>query len=65
MWNYIDVGMDAKSAYGFDKLRRKKPWLAPKRVANIFWYNFFACSTGWFCGAKPLGRKVRFGGFSV
>ena len=61
VWNYIDIGMNAKTAYGFDRLREKKPWLAAKRIANIIWYNIFACSEGWFCGSRPLNRKVRIG----
>jgi Diacylglycerol kinase accessory domain len=61
VWNYIDVGMDAKTAYSFDKLRKDRPWLSPTRPSNIFWYSFFACATGWFCGSKPLQQKVRAG----
>lgn len=28
-WNYFSIGMDARTVYSFDRLRAKKPHLAP------------------------------------
>jgi Diacylglycerol kinase accessory domain len=58
-WNYVSVGMDAQAAYGFHELRESKPRLAASRAANQFWYGYFSCASGWFCGSGPLKRKVR------
>ena len=58
-WNYISVGMDAKAAYGFHELRESKPKLAASRASNQFWYGYFSCASGWFCGSGPLNNKVR------
>ena len=33
-WNYFSIGMDAKTVYGFDRLRSKKPNLAPGGAIN-------------------------------
>lgn len=57
-WNYFSVGLDAEAAYGFHSLREKHPSLAKSRLMNQAWYSYFSCSTGWFCGAKPLDRFV-------
>ena len=58
-WNYVSVGMDAKAAYGFHELRESKPKLAASRASNQFWYGYFSCASGWFCGSGPLKKKVR------
>eukprot|EP00892_Ulva_mutabilis_P011273 jgi/Ulvmu1/8518/UM044_0052.1 len=58
-WNYVSIGMDAKSAFGFHHLRETKPALAFSRVANQAWYGYFSCASGWFCGAEPISRRMR------
>lgn len=58
-WNYVSIGMDAKSAFGFHHLRETKPALAFSRAANQAWYGYFSCASGWFCGAEPLNRRMR------
>lgn len=58
-WNYVSVGMDAQSAYGFHRLRDTRPGLAFSRAANNFWYVFYSCTSGWFCASQPIRRKVR------
>ena len=58
-WNYVSVGMDAKAAYGFHELREAKPKLAFSRLANQFWYSYYSCASGWFCGSGPLSKDVR------
>lgn len=45
-WNYISIGMDAQSAYGFHHLREKHPALASGRLVNQFWYSFFGLRSG-------------------
>ncbi|KAK9840512.1 hypothetical protein WJX84_002557 [Apatococcus fuscideae] len=57
-WNYLSVGLDAQSAYGFHSIRESKPWLTPSRLANQAWYSYFSCATGWFCGAPPIATKA-------
>lgn len=58
-WNYVSVGMDAKAAHGFHELRENKPGLAFSRAANQFWYGWFSCTSGWFCGSGPLNEDIR------
>jgi len=58
-WNYISVGIDAKAAYNFHSLREARPWAASGRLVNQAWYAYFSCSTGWFCAAPPISRKVK------
>lgn len=58
-WNYVSIGMDAKSAFGFHHLRETKPALAFSRAANQAWYGYFSCASGWFCGAEPLSKRMR------
>lgn len=58
-WNYVSIGMDAKSAFGFHHLRENKPALAFSRIANQAWYGYFSCASGWFCGAEPINRRMR------
>lgn len=58
-WNYVSVGMDAKAAHGFHELRESKPKLAFSRAANQFWYGYYSCAGGWFCGGAPLNKEVR------
>ena len=55
-WNYFSVGLDAEAAYGFHTLREQHPSMARSRMMNQAWYSVFTCSTGWFCGVKPLHR---------
>lgn len=57
-WNYLSVGLDAQSAYGFHSIRESRPWLTPSRLANQAWYSYFSCATGWFCGAPPIATKA-------
>ncbi|KAK9860340.1 hypothetical protein WJX84_003520 [Apatococcus fuscideae] len=58
LWNYLSIGLDAQSAYGFHSMRETKPWLTPSRLANQAWYSYFSCATGWFCGAPPIATKA-------
>ncbi|KAK9835245.1 hypothetical protein WJX81_008484 [Elliptochloris bilobata] len=58
-WNYISVGIDAKAAYNFHSLREARPWAASGRLVNQAWYAYFSCSTGWFCAAPPVARKLK------
>eukprot|EP00889_Picochlorum_renovo_P005145 jgi/Picre1/32175/NNA_007521.t1 len=48
------VGCEA--AYDFHTLREQHPSMARSRMMNQAWYSVFTCSTGWFCGVKPLHR---------
>jgi diacylglycerol kinase (ATP) len=57
-WNYFSIGLDAEAAYGFHALREHHPHLASARLLNQAWYAYFSCSSGWFCGAKPLGPQL-------
>lgn len=57
-WNYLSVGMDAQAAWGFSDLRDRKPHLASSRAANQFWYSYYSCTSGWFCGAPHVTRKL-------
>lgn len=57
-WNYFSIGLDAEAAYGFHALRENHPHLASARLLNQAWYAYFSCSSGWFCGAKPLGPQL-------
>jgi diacylglycerol kinase (ATP) len=50
--------MDAKAAHGFHQLREKNPRLAFSRASNQFWYGYFSCSSGWFCGSTPLNKGL-------
>ena len=45
-WNYLSIGMDAQSAYGFHHLREDHPKLASGRLVNQFWYSFFGVQSG-------------------
>jgi len=47
-WNYISLGMDAQSAYGFHHLREDHPRFASGRMINQFWYGFFGIKSGQF-----------------
>lgn len=58
-WNYFSVGLDAEAAYDFHHLREMHPHLASGRVVNQAWYSVFSCTTGWFCGARPLCHKTK------
>lgn len=58
-WNYFSVGLDAEAAYGFHHLRETHPGLASGRVVNQAWYSVFSCTSGWFCGAKPIANKLK------
>ncbi|MEW5309996.1 MAG: hypothetical protein WDW38_001832 [Sanguina aurantia] len=58
-WNYLSVGLDAKAAHNFHKLREHKPYLTINRATNQFWYSAFSCTSGWFCCTKPLNTKVK------
>ena len=58
-WNYFSVGLDAQAAYGFHHLRENHPRLAAGRVSNQMWYGIFSCSTGWFCGARPIAKSLK------
>jgi len=58
-WNYISIGIDAKAAYNFHSLREARPWAASGRLVNQAWYAYFSCSTGWFCAAPPISRKLK------
>lgn len=57
-WNYMSVGLDAKSAFGFHSLRDRSPWLTAGRLTNQLWYSVYSCTSGWFCCTKPLASKV-------
>ena len=59
-WNYLSIGMDAKTVYQFDQLRQEKPKLAPGGSVNKFWYGYFCCCGGWFTGkGDDMSAKVR------
>jgi len=58
-WNYFSVGLDAEAAYGFHHLRETHPGLTSGRAVNQAWYSVFSCTSGWFCGAKPLANKLK------
>ncbi|KAF5833126.1 ATP-NAD kinase-like domain-containing protein [Dunaliella salina] len=58
-WNYLSIGLDAKAAYGFHQLREAHPALTAGRISNQWWYSWFSCTSGWFCGAKPITHKAK------
>jgi len=58
-WNYLSVGLDAKAAYGFHQLREAHPALTAGRISNQWWYSWFSCTSGWFCGAQPITHKAK------
>ena len=58
-WNYFSVGLDAEAAYGFHHLRETHPRLTFGPAINQAWYSVFSCSTGWFCGSKPIAHKLK------
>jgi diacylglycerol kinase (ATP) len=58
-WNYYSIGLDAEAAYEFHHLRETHPRLASGRVVNQAWYSVFSCTSGWFCGAKPISNKLK------
>lgn len=45
-FNYFSIGLDAKSAFSFHRLREGKPWLTVGRLSNQFWYSWFSCASG-------------------
>lgn len=53
-WNYLSVGLDAYSAYGFHRVREGHPALARARLTNQLWYTWFSLKSGWLCGARGL-----------
>jgi diacylglycerol kinase (ATP) len=58
-WNYFSFGIDAEAAWGFAHLRELKPHLAKKRAANMAWYAWYSCGTGWFCpGQYALQNRI-------
>ncbi|KAJ6840378.1 diacylglycerol kinase 3-like [Iris pallida] len=48
-YNYFSIGMDAQVAYGFHRLRDKKPYLAQGPISNKLIYSGYSCTQGWFC----------------
>ncbi|XP_010929232.1 diacylglycerol kinase 7 isoform X2 [Elaeis guineensis] len=48
-YNYFSIGMDAQVAYGFHRLRNKKPYLAQGPISNKLIYSSYSCTQGWFC----------------
>lgn len=48
-YNYFSMGMDAQVAYGFHRLRDKKPYLAQGPISNKLIYSSYSCTQGWFC----------------
>mmetsp|Transcript_9143 Transcript_9143/g.19598 ORF Transcript_9143/g.19598 Transcript_9143/m.19598 type:complete len:507 (+) Transcript_9143:45-1565(+) len=57
-WNYMSVGLDAKSAYQFHSLRNRRPDLTASRLMNQYWYMHYSSTSGWLCCTKPLTSKV-------
>jgi len=57
-WNYLSIGMDAQSAYGFHHLREAHPALASGRLINQFWYSFYGLKSGWFCCCNSLNPPL-------
>lgn len=58
-WNYLSMGIDAESAWGFAHLRETRPHLARTRGQNMAWYAWYSCASGWFCpGSYALQDRV-------
>lgn len=71
-WNYVSIGMDAQSAYGFHHLREDHPAFASGRMINQFWYSFYGLKSGaygytllfwilvlgWFCCCNALNPPI-------
>lgn len=58
-WNYLSIGIDAESAWGFAHLRETRPNLARSRGQNMAWYAWYSCASGWFCpGSYALQDRI-------
>ncbi|KAJ8471653.1 hypothetical protein OPV22_025996 [Ensete ventricosum] len=61
-YNYFSIGMDARVAYGFHHLRKKKPYLAQGPMSNKLIYAGLGCTQGWFftpCVKTPELRELK------